>query len=251
MKNKELLLEISYKCNLNCIHCSSINCEGKIKVSELQYYLYDSENQKSLLDEIEVVRISGGEPSLLYDLSSYINFFKNEEIRVIVQTNAVEEIDKTSLRNLDELWISLYGNEYIHDFITGINDSYVKTNQNLLKYDNYLLEFNNKAKIVIQSPIFNEKQLISIMCQMNTGKWNIGFDKELRLFALLNHGRCNFSTQNQLKIYESLIYKYHNTNITCSLDPTKCDYENKLVLKPDGSLFNCASHKHGMTLCKK
>ncbi len=243
---KELLLEISYKCNLHCIHCSSIgiNPEYQIKIQDIPNLVN--------LDEIDIVRLSGGEPSLLYDLDSYIKFFKNHDIKVVLQTNGYNELSKTTLRLVDEIWVSLYGNKYIHDFITQKRGVYNKVNQNLEFYSNYISEFSN-TKIVIQSPIFNEKQLISLFCQMNTGLWNKNFNIELRLFALLNQGRCNYalSIGEQLKIINSLQYKYHVLNITCSLDPTKCNYENKLVLKPDGSLFNCASHKHGKTLCKK
>ncbi len=243
---KELLLEISYKCNLRCIHCSSIgiNPECQIKIGDIPNLVN--------LDEINVVRLSGGEPSLLYDLDSYINFLKDHNTKVIVQTNGYNELSKSTLRLADEIWVSLYGNECIHDFIVQKRGVYNKVNENLEFYSNYISEFS-KAKIVIQSPIFNEKQLISLSYQMNTGLWNKNFNTELRLFSLLNQGRCNYalSIDEQKKIFNLLQYKYHATNITCSLDPIKCDYESKLVLKPDGSLFNCASHKHGRMLCKR
>jgi len=248
MKNKELLLEISYKYNLNCMHCSSIKCEGKIKVSELPYYLYDSENQKNLLDEIETVRISGGEPTLLDNLNDYVNFFYDRDIKVILQTNGISNYtDYFKLKNVDEFWISLFGERCIHDFIVQKTGSYQKTISNILKIRDTIL-----SKVVIQTPVFNYPQL----CSFGRIPNDIGNKYNLRLFALLNQGRCNFALpiEQQIKISQKFYnsYKdYVNIDLTCSLDDTKCNYENKLVLKPDGSLFNCASHKHGRTLCKK
>jgi len=232
MKNKELLLEISYKCNLNCIHCSSIgtNIEYKIKIKDISKLVN--------LDEIESVRISGGEPTLLDNLCEYVNFFYDRDIKIILQTNGTNKIDNKIFNKLDEIWLSIYGKEDLHNFIVGNTTCYEKARW-------YFGESITK----IQSPVFNFPQIMSLFNNENI--WMM----EFRLFALLNQGRCNFALpiKEQIKIikgFEGLsVWKY--LELTCSVDTTKCNYENKLVLKPDGSLFNCASHKHGRTLCKK
>lgn len=231
-KNKELLLEISYKCNLNCIHCSSIgiNPKCKIKIKDIAKLVN--------LDEIGSVRISGGEPSLVPDLLEYIKFFKDRNIKMILQTNGTDS--NIWHKNIDEIWISLYGSEDIHDFITMKN-----IYSQVIETINALKDYTDN--IVIQSPIFNDYQLWSVMRESDR------LDLKLRLFALLNQGRCRFafSIDEQKRIYHNNKETYNNVELTCSLDDKKCDYESKLVLKPDGSLFNCASHKHRMTLCKK
>lgn len=232
IKNKELLLEISYKCNLGCIHCSSIDCEGIIKTKELPSYLH------TVLDEIGTVRISGGEPSLLYNLNNYIKFFEDRNIKIILQTNGTNS--DIYHKDIDEFWISLYGSEDIHNFITK-GSNYYKTIDTI----EYLKDFTDN--IIIQSPIFNDYQLWSAIQEARR------LDIKLRLFALLKQGRCQFAfdIEEQKRIYYEYKSIYNNIELTCSLDDTKCNYENKLVLKPDGSLFNCASHKHGKCLCKK
>lgn len=249
-KNKELLLEISYKCNLNCIHCSSINCKGVIGIRDLPNYLYNIKEQRYYLDEIDVVRISGGEPTLVPNLIDYINFFYDRNVKVILQTNGTNKVDSKTLDKLDEIWISLYGSTPIHNFITmELKSTYEDCHSKVINSIKFLKEECNK-KVVIQSPIFNNCQLVSVMNVVN----ELDFpDIKLRLFALLNQGKCQFALDIdiQKKIYHNNKYIYDNVELTCSLDDTKCNYENKLVLKPDGSLFNCASHKHGMTLCKK
>lgn len=153
-KGKELLLEIDYNCNLNCIHCSSINCEGHIKVKDIPTYLYDKKEERDYLDEIGVVRISGDEPTLIPNLIDYINFFYDRNIKVVLQTNGT--IPNIWHKNIDEIWISLYGSEDIHNPIT-MKNTY-----------NQVIETIHELKdctdcILIQSPIFNDYQLWSVM----------------------------------------------------------------------------------------
>lgn len=243
-KNKELLLEIQYNCNLRCIHCSSINCPGKIKVEDISKMVN--------LDEIQTVRLSGGEPMLDRNLDEYIKFFYDRGIRIIVQTNGTKTFSSILgnyiITYADEVWFSFYGNETVHNFITMGNNFHMTMGS--------ILSCSDNIDVTIQSPIFNETQLASLLHeihQMDEG-WNIAKrGVKLRLFTLLNHGRCNFalSGKEQMDIYNSLLYRYKKTEITCSLDTSKCNYDNKLVLKPNGSLFNCASHKHNMQLCQK
>lgn len=240
MVHKELLLEISYKCNLKCIHCSSIGCDGKIKVDDIPK-LID-------LDEIDVVRLSGGEPTLVSNLPDYIKLFKDNYIKVILQTNGSTPLYEYKQLDIDEIWISFYGEAVIHNFITMDNTYYRVRNNILALMDDF--------DLTIQSSIFNETQFTSLLNEVRILNDDFGLSKnmvKLRLFALLNHGRCNFALpiEKQIDIYNDLYYTYKNTELTCSLDVKKCNYEGKLVMKPDGSLFNCASHKHGARLCKR
>lgn len=248
-RNKELLLEISYKCNLKCIHCSSVgvDCDKKLSISQIEEIL------KNQLDEIEVVRISGGEPFLNNNLDEYCKFFKNGNIKVVVQTNGTcsssSSLFNSASQFIDEFWISFYGNNYIHNFITMGNHYYTTKS--------FILSVIDKYPVVIQSPIFNETQLASLLHEIHRLKQEYDIVKKggikLRLFALLSQGRCNFALPigEQICTYSNLFFNYKDVDITCSLDDSKCNYENKLVLKPDGSLFNCSSHKHGLKLCKK
>lgn len=238
-ENKELILEISYKCNANCIHCSSINCEGKLGLKDISKIVN--------LDEINVVRLSGGEPTILPNLQDYVKFFKDRDIKVILQTNGWT--DNFVSRDIDEIWISLYGNEDFHDFITRPEEYRSSYYFNVINTIKVLSKRGYNLKI--QSCIFSETQYWSLLWLLKNKLAEQ--DLSLRLFRLLNHGRCNFaySLEKQLEIINDNIKMYNNIEITCSLDKDKCNYENKLVLKPDGSLFNCASYKHKSGLCKR
>jgi len=202
------------------------------------------------LDDINIVRISGGEPTLLENLSDYCKRFKDKGIKVILQTNGTAPLSEyTDTKDIvDEIWVSFYGESAIHNFITMDNTYY--------RVRNNILSLCDDFKLTIQSPIFNEMQLASLFHEIHILNTDFDLGKHgvrLRLFALLNHGKCNFALpiNEQIEILQDLPYRYPKTEITCSLDHTKCNYENKLVLKPDGTLFNCASHKHEMKLCKR
>ena len=227
---KELLLEISYDCNFRCIHCSSTNCHGRIELEDIPN-----------VDDISVIRISGGEPTLQNDLSEYIKFFKYQNKKVILQTNGMNNLDNDIIDNIDEIWVSLYGTEVIHDFITMRQGSFNITNRFIDRY--------KKCKhVVIQSPIFGFQQAVDVVKIAESHKVDI------RLSALVNQGRCNFAKELWEQIWIANEIKeicHYKIILPCSLSNTRCEFDDKLVMKPDGSLFNCASHKQGMMLCKR
>jgi len=208
-----------------------MNCDAKLGIDDIPN-----------LDDISVVRVSGGEPTLQKDLIEYLKFFKYHNKKVVLQTNGTNQLSNDIIDNIDEIWVSLYGKEAIHDFITMTQGSFNTTNRFINKY--------KKSKyILIQSPIFNMTQTFDIV------KIAEQHEVDIRLSALVNQGRCTFAEKiwKQIWIVNEVKKIYPNNNIIlpCSLSNTRCEFDDKLVIKPDGSLFNCASHKHGMTLCKK
>lgn len=247
MRNKELLLEISYQCNQRCIHCSSVGCHNQ-SVSKNQ--LNRMINHMIDLDDFQTVRLSGGEPLLIGDLIEYVKLFKNHNVNVVIQTNGAINTSHEFIKSLGdvEFWVSLYGNQCVHNSITQDN-TFHKTRNFIL----YLMK--NNYKLTIQSPIFNEVQYLSLLHEMfeltQFDCWECK-DAKLRLSALLNHGKCNFAfpIKEQIEILKTSCYEYPNTELSCSLTNT-CDFDQKLVIKPDGALFHCASHKHNKYLCKK
>lgn len=228
---KELLVEISYNCNFNCIHCSSIGCNNKLSLDRC----------KSIdLSDVTTVRISGGEPLLNKDIHEYINYFRNTYEKIILQTNGSILPSQKVLRNLDEIWVSLYGNNCVHEFVTRDNLSFVMV-------DNFIRNYKDVIPIVIQTPIFSDHQLKSAIFIARQ------YEVPIRLSALVNQGRCNFalSHKKQIQIVDKIKSVYNKIIVPCSLTNDLCYYNNKIVMKPDGVLFNCATHKHGKTLCKR
>ncbi len=225
---KELLLEISYDCNFNCIHCSSINCSGKVRIKDL-------DNIKNIIDIIDVVRLSGGEALLNKDLVEYVNYFYDRDIKIILQTNGSLDIPSEIYNKIHQINLSIYSNEEVHNFITMNNCSFKRCCNIIEDYSN----------ITLCSPIFSLTDSTNIIKLANS------YNLPVRFTSLLNHGRCNFAKpiEEQIDIFNT-IKKLGNIIPHCSLS-TICEQENKFVLKPDLTLLNCASNKQGLSLCKK
>lgn len=228
----ELLFEMSYKCNLNCLHCSSIGCEGKLLDFEV-IPLW-------LLNRINTVRISGGEPTELPidDLLEAIAFFKTRGLKTILQTNGYNyEHSQEVFDAVDEIHVSLYGDQDIHEFITRTRRSF--------DYAKTVLQWYKNTKIV--SPFFNLQQAHQVATLGE--KLNV----PVRLTSLVNQGRCNIALpiETQKSDARFLLHFFKKVELTCSLTDALCESGTKYVMKPDGSILNCASTKQGVKTCPK
>lgn len=220
----ELLLEISYACNFKCVHCSSVDCKGRVEPEFLEKFLKEHK-------EINMVRISGGEPLAYYNLEPYLEILNNNNIYGVLQTNGhwhfIDRIKHTKPK-FDEIWFSIYGLD--HDNFCNKKDA-LSAVLNSMRYCK-----NKRYKIKIQSPIFDfetTKQTKFIADE---------FKVPVRFTALLNHGRCDFALdiEEQKRIAEKV-----GGEITCSLSG-KCLIDSKWLIKPDMSVLRCASEKHGL-----
>ena len=226
---KELLLEISYNCNFRCIHCSSIGCPDKIELSELDRFRF-------VIDEIDSVRISGGEALLNNDLIDYVDHFYDRGVKVILQTNGLLEIPPDIYNKLHKIYLSLYSNYERQTFITG----------NVFSYDACIERIEQHSNVVLCSPIFSLSDSLNLIAMASK------YDLPVRFTSLLNHGRCDFALpmKEQFKIYNLICNEWNKIIPHCSL-MDGCDIEKKWVLRPDLSLIKCASNKQGKKACKK
>ena len=226
--SKELLLEPSYKCYYNCIHCSSAGCSGKIELSDLDDF-------KDVIDDIDVVRLSGGEPTLLPNLNEFVDYFYDRGIKVILQTNGCIPIPDEIYNKLHKIYLSLYSDKNTHDFIT----------KNGLSYQNCIMTIEEYQNVVLCSPMFSVLNAVKVITIAKK------YDLEVRFTALLNHGYCNFAftIEEQKAAYELVRKQYDKIIPHCSLTG-ECEMDKKYVIMGDLSLTQCASTKHGTSVCK-
>ena len=69
-------------------------------------------------NDIDVVRLSGGEVLLNDDLIDYVDYFYDRGINVILQTNGSIEIPADIYSKLHKIYLSLYSDEETHNLIT-------------------------------------------------------------------------------------------------------------------------------------
>lgn len=131
-----VILQVTNKCNLNCIHCH----RGAKGTAEMDVQLF-----KEIIDELsdmgtKNINISGGEPFLHSKIMKMITYAKKKKINVSVSTNGTllseKLIQKISKIGIKIIKISLdSSNPVKHDFIRGIKGSFetVKTKIYLLR----------------------------------------------------------------------------------------------------------------------
>jgi radical SAM protein with 4Fe4S-binding SPASM domain len=145
-------LEVTYKCNLDCVHCY-IPKHYRIK-KDLNFEII-----KKTIKEIRSLGgmylvLTGGEPLLRKDIFDIIKYAKKLNFIVLLFTNGTL-IDKVVAQKLkiyavDKVEISLYGNEFVHNQITTHNDSFKKT-FSAIKYLK-----DNGIKVVIKFPLMKQ-----------------------------------------------------------------------------------------------
>lgn len=118
------LLEIIYKCNLNCIHCYVVK-DGKKELTTKQFF--------NILDQLKelgtlYLTISGGEPLVRPDFFEIAEYAKKLNFALRIFTNAVLIDAKIAdrIKRLKPLAVevSLYGLEKTHDEITQVKGSF-------------------------------------------------------------------------------------------------------------------------------
>ncbi len=164
-----IFYDISYGCNLRCIHCFTDS--GEKKESELTLEeKYDFVNQ---CVELGVGRISiaGGEPLCCPDLYPFLEYCKLKNLSVSITTNGTlltnEIIEKLNSYSLKTITVSLDGaSKNSCDFVRG-NGSYslvMKGLNNISKY--YKGKYSIKTTIM-KSNINEIEELIKLAIEFN------------------------------------------------------------------------------------
>jgi len=215
LNNKtELMIQISYLCNLSCIHCAY----GDIKNSPV----VDLDKVKDFLNRNnpEIIKISGGEPTLSDIFGDIVKLSKDTGSKVVSFTNG---LSNPSI-NPDFYWVSVYGDKKVHNSITRAS-TFNKT-----------MKFVSKHPVeYLNSPVFNKKQMKSLIGVSES------LNIPLRITQLLSHGRPHevLSTKKQIKIIEDLHLNNGWNWVTCSLGFEEPRCKKKACLKPDGTEVLC------------
>ncbi len=126
-----LFLQLTYNCNLKCVHC--FNKKDNIK-KQINF-----DDLKPVIDEcyklgLFRITLSGGECTIAKDFLKIAKYIREKKIQLDIYTNGQFLYDNKDLfSELVKLYpykvsLSLYSmNENIHDSITGVNGSQKKT----------------------------------------------------------------------------------------------------------------------------
>lgn len=84
----ELSIELTHKCNLNCIFCSSQGSRDKTTFIEISRVKDVIEEVKNEFD-IKKVSLSGGEPLLHNDFFELYYYLKNTDLKILIYSSGV------------------------------------------------------------------------------------------------------------------------------------------------------------------
>jgi radical SAM protein with 4Fe4S-binding SPASM domain len=138
MKRNELEhidIELTKKCNLNCIHCSARagknTLNDELSLNEIKELLQEA---KSL--GLKTVGLTGGEPFLCKKkLMEVVDFCNELKTSIHIHTNGIlvsnEDAERVS-RSVSEITVALYGsNAQTHDSVTRVEGSMQSTMESL------------------------------------------------------------------------------------------------------------------------
>ncbi len=121
-------IEITYKCNLNCIHCylpEYYKTKKTMTTEKIKNVIKQIKNLGGLY-----IVFTGGEPLIREDIFDLIKYAKGLNFVVLLFTNGTlidEKVaQKLKFSGVDKVEISFYGREIVHNSITLKNDSYKK-----------------------------------------------------------------------------------------------------------------------------
>ena len=228
IEGKELTIELSYRCPLECIHCSSVNIPGEL-------------TKLKIFDSIEKVkpdflRISGGEP-LVHDLEN-LGIFESG-LKIIMQTTGIGETRYLTDFDIEVVRFSIYGNKKFHNYITQrcSYDTTIKVLEDCIDRSN--------SEVQLTTPIFRKNPLNDVI---NLAE-NLGVS--VRIAKLLPHGRAKnipkfvLSQNEQINIASEYL-DYPNIIVTDSLlESHICNVKYKFTLLPSGEIKSCVAGKHG------
>jgi len=217
----ELMIQLTYKCTLDCIHCSygGIRDCGSKYGPDVWSFLYQYKPQ--------LIKISGGEPTLSENFDYVVRGCKETGAKVITFTNGLQE----PRIHPDFYWVSLYGNRKIHNSITRA-DTFEKT---VAFIEAHEVEYLN-------SPVFGRQQLKSLR------EMGEKLDIPLRITRMIAHGNATnvLPLYRQQRLVKSLKLDKKPHWVTCSLgmEPSRC--WKKICLRPDGSTIICTALVRGL-----
>lgn len=263
------MVELTSKCPLKCIHCSSIYSGSVLTIRRI-LDIIEKYN-------IEEVILSGGEPFSHPDFMNIANSLLQRGYRVSLNTcgisNLVGDISYNSLSSnkvynwgkfsfypldilskFNKIYVSIYGSRDIHNSIT-----------QSLSFDNTLsfllicqrlfthLYGENHNRVFVNTLIFSREQINSLIDLL----WRyIFYEKEdlyipVHIIRLLTHGRAKnidvLSREEQLNIALDFEKRFPNRIfISESLSHNNCNWKEKLTLLSNEKLINCVAGK----LCK-
>jgi len=144
-------IELTFKCNINCIHCYCVHCEWEnIEINTAQWIRHIDD---MVSNGCVWLLITGGEPLMRKDFQDIFIYAKNKGMLITLFTNALlinERICKL-FDNYPPHWleISIYGlSDETYQRVTGSSRGFTQLVKALNLLDKYNVEYSLKTTLV-------------------------------------------------------------------------------------------------------
>jgi len=246
MSMKDLTIEITDKCSLNCIHCSTNSKDKDIFIPK--------ERVKEILDEFtdfDRIRLSGGEPFEHPDLDEILKEIKEKGKKTMILSSGVykeNEIPKNLLKSAkqynSEIVFSIYGNKEIHNHVCNFN-----------AYDSLIKSVNTTNELKIPFSFQTVAMKTTLDSLEDIVKYARKFGSNLHILRFIKQGRGEVNPDYSLnkeeiskliKLSENLGREYF-VNITpgCSLKEKECTAgKGKFAIAINGDRIYCSALKY-------
>jgi radical SAM protein with 4Fe4S-binding SPASM domain len=225
---KEIILEITDRCNLSCDFCfNKLYVAKKRDGKEL-----DTKSIKQIIDKVKasgvkIIRFTGGEPLLREDIFEVIEYAYGKGLHVWLNTNATL-INKKNVEKITQyvnnilVPLSSFDNES-EKRITGQNNFRRKI-KGVLLLKEYRVRYLRCGTIVNKSTIANLERIYALINRVGVSSW------ELYRAIPLSRDRLPLNNDDIKILVEKLItinktsrkkYKIRNAIPFCSYEPEK------------------------------
>ena len=182
-----LFLEITRKCNLNCLHCGS-DCKADTNFPELT-----TESWFKIIDYIEktyskkvALVITGGEPLLHPDIFKIGQYIKDKGMRWGMVTNGISlnknKLDKLIKAGIYSITLSLDGLEENHNWLRDSPNAFKKTLSALKEIGKTNIYFKDVVTCVSPRNLNELKDIANLLIENNIENW--------RIFRIFPSGRA-------------------------------------------------------------
>ncbi len=154
-----VVIEVTYRCNLKCIHCYIVN-RNQIELTIEEY--------RKLLDELSslgtlVITITGGEPLIRKDIRDLLEMVSEKGFAIRLFTAGfyldASFAEFLSKLNILEVEMSIYGSEAdVHEYVTKVPGSFEK----LVSAAKFLIKENIRTNLKFIAMKHNYREVLEV-----------------------------------------------------------------------------------------
>jgi radical SAM protein with 4Fe4S-binding SPASM domain len=186
-----LFVEITQRCNLDCLHCGS-DCTRDTQLDELSteqwLAFFDSLPQQFDRNKLVLV-VTGGEPFCTPRFDELLAGLKRNQLLWGMVTNgfllSAKNIDKVVAHGLISMTVSIDGLQHNHDWLRGRQGSFERATEGIRRVAAHGLPFFDVVTCVNPRNLPELDQVRSLLIDLGVKKW--------RLFSIIAKGHTSLN----------------------------------------------------------